>query len=1186
MVALVNNNNSNTTKNEQLEILNNIIINLKLQITQQQQQQQQILNANDYYQQSKRKFKTIKIYLAYNKYEFDIESEFILIETRAELQQYFLEYGYNLQFIDINLNINYNPLIDAKLFKYLLKELDDCIQYSDSCVFILLLGDKYGHAPLPYEIEQAEFALIRSSAVESYLDVSLLDTWYQFDDQSNPPSYRLKLISDVFSNFYNRNKENYDSHQDEIDIWQNTYKSLLDVIQQSIENIKNKQPKGSSLANFDRYHLSYIEQITQAVLKQTHNECLVIERKFTGLNENSKNFEKYIDVKYDKVDKLKQDRLNKFRELIASKINETNIHRFNLNWNDEFIETNKNDNTRIESSESTTSIDFNKNEQLNNYLQSLNVILVEKIKRLVEDNLAQDLSYGLNAKQIEIIEEITRHLHYFNRISEQSLFGLDDSLDRFKKLISFSIKNEHYPIFICGNVGTGKTVSLTKFGSIAYSIIGHKNCLNFVIRYSELTAKSSSFECILYSICEQLALIQKINIKNEIKSKEISELTRFFNLICNQIVSKNSNKNLIILIDGINDVQMDKNLLNQNNDKLINDHLTWLFNKLPAKVHLIVSIRQHTSSNTSSSLTSMISYLYNEKIANSLNKENYLFELPFSIKSTDTKELTIYIKNEINKVGRYLNDDQVNIIIDNLGLKPIDATQPQIISLQSNTCLYLNLLLKTIGKCRSIKVLFSHFNGLKDIDSLIKYNIRNLENIFNYKIVYFIANYLNASHNGLTEIELIDVLSCNNEFFFEYYSHLNFPRCLRFPQLLWIYFKNEFDLFLIKKYNDNQLTLTWKYECIKKIMKQTYFNKVENVRVFHKDLANYFLESFVETKPLIDMNKNIQLRDEDGKRYISQQPLTYSNLLYNYRRLNESWYHFMNSGDIQRLKEDAFYNFEYLLARVHGTSLLNLLNDMELVLKRILDIDIYLLYSLLKKSLITLIQDPLRLASEILSSIRPLQDEYGQHVKHLVAQAMHWCENYSSPVLIPLSAWLESPESLLITKINCQDGIHKLAITSFNQHVFLSTIKNEILMYHVPSKKLVKKFTGHTKEITSLRISHNNRFLISTSIDNLVKVWNLGTGEIDHVFTCNKSSVLSCVISHNDEFIITGSEDKLINIIRINTGEILNVFDKHESAITALALSNCDTILVSGKFLLSFNTKFFSQVRFHDYYSV
>lgn len=62
------------------------------------------------------------------------------------------------------------------------------------------------------------------------------------------------------------------------------------------------------------------------------------------------------------------------------------------------------------------------------------------------------------------------------------------------------------------------------------------------------------------------------------------------------------------------------------------------------------------------------------------------------------------------------------------------------------------------------------------------------------------------------------------------------------------------------KFMDNKITYCWSHESIKKLMKQRYFNRVEQIRTCHKDLSNYFLESFVETKPLVDMNKNMQIR--------------------------------------------------------------------------------------------------------------------------------------------------------------------------------------------------------------------------------------------------------------------------------------------------------------------------------------
>ncbi len=118
----------------------------------------------------------------------------------------------------------------------------------------------------------------------------------------------------------------------------------------------------------------------------------------------------------------------------------------------------------------------------------------------------------------------------------------------------------------------------------------------------------------------------------------------------------------------------------------------------------------------------------------------------------------------------------------------------------------------------------------------------------------------------------------------------------------------------------------------------------------------------------------------------------------------------------------------------------------------------------------------------------------------MIVQANDWSDQFDSPVLVPLSNWVESPENLLVTRIDHSDGILRIAVTSFNQHVFFSTTKNEICMYHIPSKKLVKKFVGHQGDITFLLLSYNNRYLISGSSDKLVKIWNLGTGEAENTF--------------------------------------------------------------------------------------
>jgi len=111
-------------------------------------------------------------------------------------------------------------------------------------------------------------------------------------------------------------------------------------------------------------------------------------------------------------------------------------------------------------------------------------------------------------------------------------------------------------------------------------------------------------------------------------------------------------------------------------------------------------------------------------------------------------------------------------------------------------------------------------------------------------------------------------------------------------------------------------------------------------------------------------------------------------------------------------------------------------------------------------------------------------DRYNEHIESLYTQAHEWCESCGTPVFVPLSSWISTMPPLTITILPCNDGVFKIAPTTFNQHVFCTTRHNEIAMYHIPSKKLVKKFTG----MHSLRI-HWRIFIYlsfrSYSIDNI-----------------------------------------------------------------------------------------------------
>mgnify|MGYP000698801568 CR=1 FL=1 len=49
-------------------------------------------------------------------------------------------------------------------------------------------------------------------------------------------------------------------------------------------------------------------------------------------------------------------------------------------------------------------------------------------------------------------------------------------------------------------------------------------------------------------------------------------------------------------------------------------------------------------------------------------------------------------------------------------------------------------------------------------------------------------------------------------------------------------------------------------------MKKKYLKNVNDIRCAHRDIANYFLEAFIESKPLIDLNRNVQIRYDITKK--------------------------------------------------------------------------------------------------------------------------------------------------------------------------------------------------------------------------------------------------------------------------------------------------------------------------------
>lgn len=457
------------------------------------------------------------------------------------------------------------------------------------------------------------------------------------------------------------------------------------------------------------------------------------------------------------------------------------MHEFNVKWNDAYgdiysIRVSKTpdeppSSTNYADEATTFSWDLNKfDDDFKHYLQSFNTIVVSNIKTLIGRKLHEDSSISNNFIETSIFHEISRHLHKYQDLAECSQIECESYIERFKRLIEYGMSNEHYPIFLYGAMNTGKTTCLVKFGLTAFGILESKNCV-YIVRFSNLTCQSCTFEGLLASICEQMCVILSLDPVKEVKNKDVVQLIQFFNNSCEQITKKNS-RQLLIIIDGLQDLNVNKSLIKES--LFTNNQISWLFSKmLPAGVHLVVSVKRQISSITVESedlilkksnkndsgdkkdegdvvqqqnppvIVSFFINNYNEKIPIDL-KENCLFEFPFGIKKSDANEIVVnYCRNELEKNDRTLNDKWLLLIANTCIGQSVTQQQNEMTTSINNqstvsnsgsdndlcqiSFLYLNLMIKEVLSAnqlnKNLKHLFDEKEFPKDLESIIKFKI-------------------------------------------------------------------------------------------------------------------------------------------------------------------------------------------------------------------------------------------------------------------------------------------------------------------------------------------------------------------------------------------------------------------------------------------------------------------------------
>ena len=361
------------------------------------------------------------------------------------LNQLCAAYEARFQAVDLRWGISDEATYDQQTMKVCLAEIERCQQVTLRPNFIVLLGDRYGWLPLPYQIEQDEFNAILNHVLDD-VDQKLLDEWYRLDENAVPPIWILQP----------REGKWVENEQ-----WAPIEQHLHRILEVSSSQLAPEQ------------RLKYLASATEQEIERgvfaasdPTASTFCFFRTISDLPVDA-TASKYLDWgRDDGLDKTAQTRLRDLKQRLHDRLPD-NIHEYEAHWAAGTIST----------------------DHLDQLCEDVYTRLSEAIR--AELNRQQTVSDPLE-------DEITAHRR-FGEDRIRHFVGRSEIITRIREYL---MQPTRKPLTVYGMSGVGKT---TIMGQMIAQIQAEYPEAELVSRFIGTTPDSSDIRALLESLCRQIA---------------------------------------------------------------------------------------------------------------------------------------------------------------------------------------------------------------------------------------------------------------------------------------------------------------------------------------------------------------------------------------------------------------------------------------------------------------------------------------------------------------------------------------------------------------------------------------------------------------------------------------------------------------------------------------------------------
>ncbi|XP_060076678.1 uncharacterized protein LOC132556312 [Ylistrum balloti] len=878
----------------------------------------------------------VRIFISSTFSDMRAERNAIVREATPKLRDFCAEHDLDFQMVDMRWGVTDDCQNDHTVEKICSLEVENCQKISLGPNFVLIKGSRYGFRPIPTELSTEDFTLLTNYTTNPE-HTKLLKTWYQRDDNSKPPQYVLQPIRSQFTFFGDYSPGCDEPRAKDSENWQQTFEKLQLILRHAAKTAADAGKMSSSV--LEEYYQSVTEtEIKKGLLNVADplGHTMVYSRSLTGLDNESvddKDARRYIDIK-DNNGKLEVDtEIASLREKLLRKIKKKLNEKSIHEYETQWI---------------SGGVDPKANVCHANYIESFCNNFLSDMKMQIKEGMSDYLPKIRFSGWYTDYAELIHHLQFCNAKCE-TFCGQADVIESVQSYIQSSTSRK--PLVLHAPSGAGKTSVMAMIMKNLSSWFKKRKYVG-VIRFLGTSPLSTNIYDVLFGVCGQLADSAEI-IMEPVSYKSMKNLVEYIPRLLRRVANA-IKAPIVILLDSLDQ-------LAAKNDA---HSLSWLPTVLPSNVKLIVSTlpEEHGILDT---LKDMLP-----------NNECYISVPPLSV--TTGKEI---VHKYLSQRNRTVTENQLKVLMSYF----TQAPGP----------LYLKLLMDEAVRWKSYTPEHEHvLSGA--VRSAISQLFQNLEIKFGEVVTNHALGYITVAMNGVSETEMEDVLSCDDEALNDVYRYHDPPveGIVRIPPVLWARLRYDLREYLVERRTHNKYTLNWYHRQFIEAARALYTQGKAGHRL-HKNFSEIFMSQSVKRSIELHWRKTTIV---NADRQITPQAMVTKNK----RMLSCLPYYINNAKEMISLdlaKEKCFCNFQFLKAKIAAFPLTALQEDLTMFVDRTEDAEVQKLRYFFSVCKIEDLGNAEKFAVSLLAKISLTEGEANLEI--LLNAALEHLQSQNKPLLIP-----------------------------------------------------------------------------------------------------------------------------------------------------------------------------------------